>query len=423
MYSKFTIRNFRSYQGEQTLRFAIPKAGLPGSGITYVVGENNAGKTTLVEGIRINGDTPLRSSEIRGIGPVLQIFRYSEEKEVVAQKVSLLRENSNQVSVDPKINNDERFEIIPSRRHWNHLVFNEYTDSTFSAQTTNVKLRSQDIDQMTSSALESIEKDSDRYVEFIKLVKRVITNFSSFTIGFEDQKFVEYLTNDGKKHRSDFLGDGVISILRILLQIFANTNRPLIIDEPELSLHPLAQKRLLKIIAEYACNRQIIVSTHSPYFIDWTYIKNGAAVNKVAKNDDQVSEIHCLKPYHEYRKLVDSANWQQPFLMDIVSKEIFFHDNILFVEGQEDVGLLQSDGQLSDCINIFGYGVRGKDSFTLALALARDLGIKKASAILDGGESESSIKTSLGSGPVDQSQKMTVAARAMAEKKAVGHLS
>jgi len=29
----------------------------------------------------------------------------------------------------------------------------------------------------------------------------------------------------------------------------------------------------------------------------------------------------------------------------------------------------------------------------------------------------------LGSGPVDQSQKMTVAARAMAEKKAVGHLS
>ncbi|BAK67391.1 hypothetical protein SLG_27160 [Sphingobium sp. SYK-6] len=29
----------------------------------------------------------------------------------------------------------------------------------------------------------------------------------------------------------------------------------------------------------------------------------------------------------------------------------------------------------------------------------------------------------LGSGPVDQSQKNTVAARAMAEKKAVGHLS
>jgi len=31
--------------------------------------------------------------------------------------------------------------------------------------------------------------------------------------------------------------------------------------------------------------------------------------------------------------------------------------------------------------------------------------------------------TRLGSGPVDQSQKMTVAARAMADKKTVGHLS
>ena len=32
-------------------------------------------------------------------------------------------------------------------------------------------------------------------------------------------------------------------------------------------------------------------------------------------------------------------------------------------------------------------------------------------------------QTALGSGLVDQSQKMTVAARAMAEKKTVGHLS
>jgi len=36
---------------------------------------------------------------------------------------------------------------------------------------------------------------------------------------------------------------------------------------------------------------------------------------------------------------------------------------------------------------------------------------------------ESSSAPLLGSGLVDQSQKMTVAARAMAEKKAVGHLS
>ena len=99
--------------------------------------------------------------------------------------------------------------------------------------------------------------------------------------------------------------------------------------------------------------------------------------------------------YSKYKNLINGANWQQPFLMDVVAKEVFFHDNILFVEGQEDVGLLKQSGDISDEVNLFGYGVRGKDSFEFALQLAQDLGIKKAAVILDSGESEKNIKSKL----------------------------
>ena len=68
--------------------------------------------------------------------------------------------------------------------------------------------------------------------------------------------------------------------------------------------------------------------------------------------------------------------------MDLVSKEIFFQENILFLEGQEDVGLLQKYFHDQD-INIFGYGVRGYDQFEFALKLTSDLGIKKACIIID----------------------------------------
>ena len=102
-----------------------------------------------------------------------------------------------------------------------------------------------------------------------------------------------------------------------------------------------------------------------------------------------------LKKYDNYKKLIKGSNWQQPFLMDIVAKEIFFHDNILFVEGQEDVGLLKQDNQLSDSVNLFGYGVRGINAFEFAFQLAKDLGVKKAGVLLDAGVDEDSIKNEL----------------------------
>ena len=50
-YKKFTIKGFRSFLEQQTLTLALPIIGKKGSGITYLVGKNNSGKTTLIEGL------------------------------------------------------------------------------------------------------------------------------------------------------------------------------------------------------------------------------------------------------------------------------------------------------------------------------------------------------------------------------------
>lgn len=396
-YSKFTIANYRGFQDEQILEIAIPEDSSPGSGITYIVGENNTGKTTVIEGLFLRGGDAIRTSEKQSSNPVFNLYSADNTEEGLVRQVTLMREGA--YRLEQKGVSDS-FEIVPSRRHWIAKV-QQYGHS-LEEITSESEILKQDVRSledrspvMLSEILKEIESDDKKHQKFIKLVQEVFPEFSSFAVGYEDHEYIEYTTNDGVKHKSDFLGDGVISVLRILAHLYGNKLQPLVIDEPELSLHPLAQKRLLEVMAEYAQKRQIILSTHSPYFVSWEYIKNGASLNKVTKYEDKKSEIHTLQPYENYEKLVGGANWQQPFLMDVVAKEIFFSDDFLFVEGQEDVGLLKKEECLGGDVNIFGYGVRGHGMLKFALQLARDVGVRKAAAILDAGEEESKTKASL----------------------------
>lgn len=129
--------------------------------------------------------------------------------------------------------------------------------------------------------------------------------------------------------------------------------------------------------------------------VNWEYLKSGAVINRVAKEEDKYSEVFSIIDFSKHTALINGNNWQMPFAMDEVAKEIFFmEDGILFLEGQEDVGLLKKEVLLENA-NIFGYGVRGAGNFKFALTLAQDLGYKKVSCILDFGADETVIKRDL----------------------------
>lgn len=390
-FNKFTIKNYKCFQGEQSLLFAIPKDGKFGSGITYVVGGNNSGKTTLIEGLSIKDKRNIKTSErISGADPEFYLY----ENDVVVRKNTLIRTESSTIKENPKLSADNTFEIISSRRHWASTANSTYAQVGESFQSVlefNNRQNSLDV----GSELRVIEADDKKYQDFTKLVQRVIPEFTKFAVAYEENHYIEYISNSRIRHKTELLGDGVITAIRILLQLYVAKPNPIIIDEPELSLHPSAQRKLLKVLSEYAQKRQIIVSTHSPYMVNWEYLKNGAVINRVVKEEDKYSHVFSIIDFIKYDKLISSDNWQMPFIMDEAAKEIFFMgDGILFLEGQEDVGLLKKEPSLEN-VNIFGYGVRGKNNFKFALTLAQDLGYRKVSCILDGGENEKNIKKDL----------------------------
>lgn len=390
-FNKFTIKDYKCFQGEQSLLLAIPQDTVMGSGLTYVVGGNNSGKTTLIEGLSIKDKRNIKTSE-RIVGADPEFYLY--ENDVLVRKNALIRSESSTIEETPKLAPENTFEIISSRRHWASTANSSYS-SVGESFASVLEFTNRQNNLEVASELRTIEGNNTKYQEFIALVQRVIPEFTKFAVAYEDNHYIEYISNSEIRHKTELLGDGVVTVIRILLQLYVAKSNPIIIDEPELSLHPSAQRKLLKVLAEYSQKRQIIISTHSPYMVNWGYLKNGAVLNRVVKEEDKNSLVFSIKDFTKYTSLISANNWQMPFAMDEVAKEIFFmEDGILFLEGQEDVGLLKNEPLLEN-INIFGYGVRGVSNFKFAFTLAQDLGYKKVSCILDFGANETVIKTQL----------------------------
>jgi predicted ATP-dependent endonuclease of OLD family len=406
--TKFELKGFRGFTKKQTVDFAAPDNTKLGSGITYIVGENNSGKTSILEALQMrefnDANNKLRTSDCESNNTAFKLF---VDNDVPIQHLTLIRPDS--YVLQDSINTDdsrtfhaEHYPVfVPSRRSWSPRVNNSYNLQNARMNHTNNSERLRQLPEVyglnnfIADLFYAIETDKKTYAEVIELIRRVFPDFQSFSTVNEDAANISYKTNDGIRHRSDFLGDGVVSVMRILAQLVVCGDRAMIIDEPELSLHPLSQKRLIKVLAERAMRQQIIISTHSPYLVSWEYIKQGAKLNRVVKLSPKETAVFILQEYETYQKFANGENWQQPFLFDTVAREVFFNDNILFLEGQEDVGLLSNSGDLDSRINIFGYGVRGFEAFELSLRLAKDLGIKKAAVILDKGEAEDGAKQKL----------------------------
>jgi len=158
------------------------------------------------------------------------------------------------------------------------------------------------------------------------------------------------------------------------------------IDEPELSLHPSLQKKLNKLLVEFSKDRQIIISTHSPYFISWNSLENGGKISRTVK------ELNGTKIYElaeQTTKLVLSLihNLNNPHIFGLDAREIFFlDDNIILVEGQEDVIFIDRILTLKN-LNLngtfYGWGVGGATNTDKVAKMLEDLGFKKVAIILD----------------------------------------
>lgn len=390
MIKKITVENFRGFFKEEA-KFAIPN-GKNGSGLTIIVGPNNAGKTSILEALLVNRHRQFRDSERHKKHPPKIVHFNKEGKTIVYEGTngSSINTTEREFSFNPEF-------INAGRRLDSNFATSQVNAPTFSQNSNTLNARGNNSGDVVG-VLTGLSRISGGKEALTSLMREIVPDFSDWTIDKNDQgNYIKYVIGN-EEHQGQFLGDGIISLFRIFIH-FVNNNpktRTLIIDEPELSLHPAAQKGLARKLSDFSKDNQVIICTHSPYFVNWDDLRNGAQLIRLNKKNGQCF-VNSLRR-EEIEKLISlkENDWMKPQLLDVAAKEIFFSDKILFVEGQEDVALIRKwlkDNDKQVIFDIFGYGVGGCDNFRIFAEMATQLDLKKVAVLSDGdNKAKNSIK-------------------------------
>lgn len=170
----------------------------------------------------------------------------------------------------------------------------------------------------------------------LKSVKEKIKKFLSFELVVEIQKssnwnFLFSLKDGENEIPLESLSAGQKSILHLIFALYAYEieNGLMIIDEPELHLHPQLQKKYLDIINEESVKRKIqfIMATHSSAFVNEKNITN-------VKRFYMHRADKCSKTVSPGIILDDKDMTR--FLSLTNSSKIFFVDKVILVEGDTD---------------------------------------------------------------------------------------
>ena len=120
------------------------------------------------------------------------------------------------------------------------------------------------------------------------------------------------------------LSDGMKHALRILLQLASCRDGDiLVIDEPELHLHPGAVKRLRRVLIDASDEKdiQIICSTHSPLFVDPVF----------------ADTVILNRSYGVQPEILDSSQIDNALTaLGTTGADILLYDGIIWVEGPSD---------------------------------------------------------------------------------------
>lgn len=188
--------------------------------------------------------------------------------------------------------------------------------------------------------------------------EKIRMDFINILWPFSDAFFALREENEVSQIPVAKLGSGIEMIFTLLLlRSISNQSKGSIIyliDEPEISLHPQAQKKLFQLLLQESKDKQIFISTHSSYFTEPSYIKNIVRFQKTKENK---IIVHKLRDDSLASELKENRNF---FFRH---RDLFFTDAAVFVEGVEDYDRYSKFCEISGFSSLLGnfYMMNGCD--------------------------------------------------------------
>lgn len=199
--------------------------------------------------------------------------------------------------------------------------------------------------------VQSIEESINKYLNevfknyVIKLDAKPESNLDKAYSPFKEAPGLYMGPVDGFLSKIEWQGSGARrTLLWTALKYIAengdkNSERPhvLLIDEPEMCLHPTAIRDARKVLYELpkTGNWQVMVTTHSPIFIDLS--RDNTTVIRVDRNRcDEVDSTVLFRPQKAQLSEDDKENLKLLNVCDPYVHEFFFGGRIIIVEGDTE---------------------------------------------------------------------------------------
>lgn len=133
-------------------------------------------------------------------------------------------------------------------------------------------------------------------------------------------------------------GAGMRSFARIAIQLLTTWKSVVVIDEPELFLHPPQAKQMARLIAsDVPADRQIFLATHNETFLR-NLLDFGANRVVVLRLDRKISKTHVTVLDNDSI----SEFWADPLLRTSNIISSLFHDAVVLCEGESDVRFFEA---------------------------------------------------------------------------------
>ena len=399
------VKGIRSFKNLTTIDFAIPDGTNNGSGLNMLVGPNNSGKSSLIETLYLaNNNLEMIPSSIRNSqssnGVEIELnFDNGNNKKIISMQSNPAFINN--IYVDKrgeKIHDNRPFAYILSSKRNIGINLSTHSSSweSFLYNNGGHNYRQENLSNNIGGRFKNIIESNKEIFDYE--LKKILGYLPDWSLDSIDANNLFISFKEGTtQHNNSGSGDGFINLFVILTSLYdAPPNSTIVIDEPELALHPDVQQRLIERLIFHSKNKQIIISTHSPYFINLNLLNYGAKIFRFYKENENKS-VYTIKPEHisSINSLLNTI--EQPYLQDIKSKEIFFLDKLILVEGPDDIYGYQSlfkKFNYTTSGNFYGWGVGGADRIEHLISLLDDLHYKKIVILLDNDKKELGKKLS-----------------------------
>lgn len=239
--SNIFIDDFKMFKNFTLNLVGTDKKPLP---LIVLAGKNGTGKTSILEYL---SDYNLNE------GDCIEIFKTKKNEIITVESFKLFKSMAG---------------ILEKKSEYkNHILY--------------LPVQIGDTDNVEEKIAEHYKKKAKEYDSFKKSLAELQNYmdkiFQDLELTFkiddvdDDKKKVFFKNANGEIFGAEALSTGEKTLLSKVLYLYFSElkNKIILIDEPELSLHPAWQNRVLKLYENFAIknNCQIIIATHSPHII------------------------------------------------------------------------------------------------------------------------------------------------------------